>query len=191
MIKDKENIENEILKKINDNKLDNEVLEFIYQKIRYKVYDFVRKNSGTFQDGEDIFQDSIVEFWFAQKNKKFGHFKDISTLLFLIIRIARANWLDTLRKKKRERELSNYEKFIEETVSEYLFEEDKMLSIIKRAINLLSPQCKSVLDGLGNEHFFKIDFGRNYFEENLGISKSKGYRCIDELKSIIIKLNEE
>src|SRR5260221_910120 len=77
---------------------DESVLNELYDQRYYRpIAKYVRSNSGSEQDAEDIFQYSVVVFWQNVVENKFRQISLISTYLY---EVSKRRWLKELRKRK-------------------------------------------------------------------------------------------
>ncbi len=83
----------ELIKKINQG--DKESLSILLERYQAMVYNYIRKNSKTNEDAEDLYQDIYIKIIRNLKNFKFN--SQYKTWMFSIIR---NKMIDNYRKKK-------------------------------------------------------------------------------------------
>ena len=67
----------EIIEAIKSNKADK-VLLFLYKNLQPKISAWIRKNNGSKEEAQDIFQDSILVFYSYVVKNKFDKNSDVS-----------------------------------------------------------------------------------------------------------------
>lgn len=165
---------------------DSKALEILYKNTFHKVATYVRKNSGTQQEAEDIFQDALLAFikYICQPD-----FKLTSKPEAILYAIAKRLWLRYLRDHKKTVPLQN-EQVKELTVA---FENEAILEkqqyetkhqLIKTLFSKLKADCQELL---------KADFFDNKSQKDIAAQmgytkhfvKIKKRRCLNAFKKII------
>lgn len=84
---------------------DNLVLSYVYKQYFYKVNAFVKKNSGSEDDVNDVFQEAIIVIYRKLKeNDLLFENRSFEVYLFSVCRFL---WLKSLQKRKIEKEKIN------------------------------------------------------------------------------------
>src|SRR5687768_10865709 len=111
----------ELITAIGDGDQLNSAIYFIYQEYSSTIQSFILSNSGTPQDAEDIFQETVVTFIDLVKKNKFRGEAAIKTFL---VAIARNLWLNELKKRvhseRREKLFETSRELTETDVSHYI-----------------------------------------------------------------------
>lgn len=127
---------------------DNNILEHLYEAQASAVLHYVRRNSGTAADAEDIFQEGILALHQKAYDKGFTLTCPIGALLF---QICRNKWLSQLRKKRKDTEVRKAEAERYETEGivqnnlEQIEEEEIRQRKLDQAFGQLSELCQQLL----------------------------------------------
>jgi len=126
---------------------DTQVIKEIYRNNAEQVSRWVRKNSGSADDAQDIFQEALIALY--TKASK-GDFQLTAPFGALLLRICKNKWIDRLRKKSRSPEVrmedearhkgENTHKLAEEIETTSLKEQ-----ILEQTFQQLSDLCRKVL----------------------------------------------
>jgi RNA polymerase sigma factor (sigma-70 family) len=73
---------------------DRKTVEYVYKTLAPPIFKHVLTNSGTRDDGKDVFQETFIK---VLKNLKEGKYNDNNKFEAYFIRIARNTWIDHLR----------------------------------------------------------------------------------------------
>lgn len=163
----------------------NEVIFHIYKQYAEMVSFNVVTMGGSLQDGEDIFQETVVAFIDLVKKGKFRGDSSIKTFL---VAVARNIWLNELKKKKSGDQRAK----VFETNREHI-ENDVLADINQREVKAqflvlmghLGQSCKKVLTlyYYENQPFDEITTKMGY--ENEQVTRNKKYKCMKELSDLI------
>lgn len=126
---------------------DNLVLTYIYKQFYYKVNAFIKKNSGTEDDANDIFQEAIIVIY--RKLKENGSlFEDRSFEVYLYS-VCRFLWLKHLQQRKAEKEKINETlPFNEEVYDDELgtlIEKNERYLLYQKHFRNISSDCQKIL----------------------------------------------
>ena len=127
-------------------KRDNHVIHYIYDENFGKISQMILNNSGSEDDAEDAFQESlIIIFKRLRENKDFELTSTFSTYIYSI---ARLYWLKKLR-DSRKMEVTELNKEMEEFLE---FEEpppvqdkDFRMAVYQRNLKLIPEDCQKIL----------------------------------------------
>jgi len=159
------------------------VLLFIYRKCYRPVRHLVIVNSGSEEDAQDIFQESLIILY---KKLKYNNLKlrcSINTFLFSIARLL---WLKELKlrdgKFDDSRDCDTYKD--EESDIIEIYEQNERLSFYRKIFEQLSNDCKKVL------MMFMKSYSVSEITKIMGYNseqhtKNRRYRC---KKSLINKI---
>lgn len=115
-------------------------------KLMSDIQSYVLKNSGTSDEGQMVFHDSIIAF--VKKVFSDRNFILTSSHQQYLFGIAKNIWLSHLRKKSKLPETFSMDEVIvtfpDDDTDIKLFSEDK-LRIIHKILDVLKPNCKEVL----------------------------------------------
>ncbi len=89
--------ENEIIEAIRQGK-DESAIQILYKECFGKIRDFIRKNSGSQEDAEDIFQDAVLILYKQIKQGRLGDGVEFRGYLFTV---ARNLWINKAKRERR------------------------------------------------------------------------------------------
>ena len=161
---------------------DNEALSILYSRTLKKVIHFVKKNSGTQNEAEDVFQDAVVVFFDAVKENKLKPDTSVDGYIFTV---ARNVWFRKLNRDKKIITTDfDYESMNQPEVSFFdgLIEEEKATAFAS-VFNTLQERCKLADD---QETFIKEKMGY----KNADVAKANHYRCKKSLLDLASKNSE-
>ncbi|MEO0734571.1 MAG: RNA polymerase sigma factor, partial [Bacteroidota bacterium] len=131
---------------------DSRTLEELYRECSPRITSWVLKNSGTVADARDLFQEALISLHASAHKEGFQLTCPIGALLFTI---CRNQWINQLRRKKREAEVRKIEaeRYTPDstTVSDYERWEDDHLekARLDQTLAQLSDTCQQLLKLLG------------------------------------------
>lgn len=138
------------LKALRDN--DSRMLEELYRDCAPKISKWVTRNNGTVADARDLFQEALITLHKSAHKPDFQLTCPISALLFTI---CRNQWINQLRRKKKETEVrsAEAERYAPEPTTVSVFEQLEEERIEKekldRSLGELSETCRKLLKLLG------------------------------------------
>ncbi|KOY86420.1 RNA polymerase subunit sigma [bacterium 336/3] len=166
----------EILERIR--KGDETALQYLYKQHYRMMLRLVLKNSGTEEEAQDVFQDSLILFWQKVHQPDFQLTAKISTFLYSVCYNL---WRKELEKKSR---LSREEK--DEAVIED-WDKQERIQIIHACINKLGATCKKILQYYYFDELSMHDIAQVMGFSNADTAKTKKYKCKKELDELIKK----
>ena len=165
----------------------NEVIYYIYQQYAAVVGSFVMRNSGTRQDAEDIFQETVVAFIETVRNEKFRGQSAIKTF---IVSIARNLWLNELNKRKR----SDYRETVFENNREeqendisHLISDREAKQQFRAVLGKLGDPCKKLLLLFYYENLSMKEIVTHLPYDNEQVVRNKKYKCLQQLTGFLKK----
>jgi RNA polymerase sigma factor (sigma-70 family) len=121
------------------------ILQWIYDRFNTQIRSMVLNNSGTIEDAEDLFQNTIIAIYQKAINNTLEITSGFSTFFQAVsYRI----WLNELRKRRREQNRINSLALEEDaTYQEFqdLYDEVHYYGIYQKHFQQLSPTCKKIL----------------------------------------------
>ncbi len=125
-------------------KSDNNVLEYVYKKYFPVVRFFVIKNSGTDEDAQDVFQESLILIYKRLKDESLDLTCSFKTYLYSVCRI---QWLRQLEKRKvRNEVVTDDQVFIHlDEDFEGLAAQQEQYRIYQKHFQLLHKDCQEIL----------------------------------------------
>ncbi len=126
---------------------DNLVLQYIYKQFYYKVYLFIKKNSGNEEDANDVFQEAIIIMY--RKLKENDLTIETSSFHGYLYSVCRFLWLKQLEKRRTEQEKLNdtlpfQEDIYDDDLAE-LVEKNERYSLYQKHFKTLSTDCQKLL----------------------------------------------
>ena len=163
----------------------NSAIYFIYQQYSSTIQSFILANSGTPQDAEDIFQETVVTFIDLVKKNKFRGEAAIKTFL---VAIARNLWLNELKKRihseKREKLFETSRELTETDVSQYITDREMKQQFVE-VLDKLGESCKKLLTLYYYENLSMKDILHHLPYENEQVVRNKKYKCLQSLTELI------
>src|SRR5580692_11497417 len=163
----------------------NDIIFYIYRQYAELISFNVVTMGGSLQDGEDIFQETVVTFIDLIRKGKFRGDSSIKTFL---VAVARNIWLNELKRKKsgdqRAKIFETNRGHIENDVLENLNQREKreqLLSLMDR----LGDSCRKILTLFYYENLpFEEIIGKMGYETEQ-VARNKKYKCMRELSDLI------
>jgi RNA polymerase sigma factor (sigma-70 family) len=163
----------------------NEVIFYIYRQYAELISFNVVTMGGSLQDGEDIFQETVVTFIDIVRKSKFRRDSSVKTFL---VSVARNIWLNELKRKKsgdqRARIFETSRGQIENDVLENLNRretKEQLLSLMDH----LGESCRKILTLFYYENLpFEEIIGKMGYESEQ-VARNKKYKCMKELSDLI------
>jgi len=157
-------------------KADEGALKYLYQKYYRMMVRMIINNSGTEEEAQDIFQDSLIIFWEKVINNELQLTSKISTYLYSICQNL---WRKELDRKKR---LSREEKD-GEIPPEH--DQNEIIKIMHACINELGETCKQVLTLYYFDKLSMKEIADKLSFSNADTAKTKKYKCKQELDKLV------
>lgn len=184
MIKGKKYADADLITAIKLSNQLNDAIFFIYQEYSDTISSFILANSGTAQDAEDIFQETVVIFIDLIKKEKFRGEASVKTFL---VAIARNTWLNELKKRARsgirEQLFENSRETNEMDVSQYIADREMKQQFLE-VLNKLGEPCKKILTLYYYENCSMKDMLNHLPYENEQVVRNKKYKCLQHLTGL-------
>ena len=149
----------------------------------------ILQNSGSTDNAKDIFQESFLVMWSNVKSGKFlpANIEAIGGYLF---KVAKNKWIDQLRSMKRKKTVSMTEYANLETDQDLEEVDSEKISSAMQAFNQLDAGCKNLLKSF---YFEKCSLQEiaSQFEIDTASARTKKYRCMQKIRSIVLKPREK
>lgn len=179
--------EEELLNGLANN--DTGAIEIIYANNFNSILSLITKNSGTYDDARDIFQEAMVILFEKARSGSFRLSSQLGTYLYAV---CRKLWLKRLQLQGRYYVSSDYEidennlSISEDT--EDAKEKDATYTMMETALEKLGEPCKSLI-----ESFYIHKKGMNELVEMFGYTnadnaKNQKYKCLMRLKKLFFAL---
>ena len=163
----------------------NSIIHQLYNSYSGVVIAYILNNGGSQQDGEDVFQETLIAFIDLVKS---GKFRGEASLQTTFVSIARNIWLNEVKKRKS---LGARGQIFETTRQQE--EEDPASQLVEREISeqflavlgRLGEGCKTLLTLVYFENLsFKEILERLHYENEQTI-RNKKYKCMKELTDLV------
>ncbi|HTR31851.1 MAG TPA: sigma-70 family RNA polymerase sigma factor [Puia sp.] len=173
-----------ILAAIHSNDLD-EVIFYIYKQYAELISFNVVTMGGSLQDGEDIFQETVVTFIDLIRKDRFRRDSSIKTFL---VSVARNIWLNELKKKKsgdhRARIFETGRGHLDNDVLDNLNQREKREQLLSLMAHL-GESCRKMLILYYYDNLSFEEIIRKMGYETEQVARNKKYKCIKELSELI------
>jgi len=175
-------------------KANNEkVLENLYLKNYKKVEQYIIDNNGSEEDARDIFQEAFLTTWRNIQTDKFSP-QGATSLDGYLYTIAKNKWLDYLRsgsyKQKVKTQQNVHDLQLSEQETESDNDQEQAIRNVRESFRLLGENCRNLL----TLFYYQKKSIKNIaavFGWTEATTKNNKYRCIQKLREIINKKNDE
>jgi RNA polymerase sigma factor (sigma-70 family) len=174
-----------ILQMIRTQAAPDEAIRQLYRMQFGLTKSYIKQQSGSDEDAEDIFQEVILNFIELVKKDKFRGDSSISTFLYAM---TRNTWLNEL--KKRGRAKARDEKFEkardteEMDISHYIVNRE-LKGMLLNLVDGLGDTCKKILVAFYFENMAMRDILNLLDYENEQVVRNKKYKCLKQLEQNI------
>jgi RNA polymerase sigma factor (sigma-70 family) len=161
----------------------NDVIFYIYRQYADYIVFNVAAMGGGLQDGEDIFQETVVTFIDLVQRRKFRGDSSIKTFL---TSIAKHIWLNELKRRKSVNHRES--RFWTERDQEELFDSYEDQEIKAQFLILLSQlgdSCRQVLTMFYYENLTFAEIMEKMGYESEQVVRNKKYKCLRELTGLV------
>jgi len=163
----------------------NDIIFYIYRQYAELISFNVVTMGGSLQDGEDIFQETVVTFIDLVRKSKFRGESSVKTFL---VSVARNIWLNELKRRKsgdqRAKVFETSRGHIENDVIENLNKRELREQLLS-LINHLGESCRKVLTLFYYENLPFEEIVRKMGYESQQVARNKKYKCMKELSDLI------
>ena len=165
---------------------DDRALAYLYQEYSGMVNHLIITNSGTKNDAEDIFQDTIIILYEKVKSEVFVLKSSLKTYIYSV---SRNLWLYKLRQKARDNKLTESFMIVEEEEvdTDFFYEENNKQEKMTEYFCLLGASCKRILLLFYYEKLSTNDIAQKMNLAGSDYVKTQKYRCLQKLKSFYLK----
>ena len=163
-----------------------EELDKIYLEVKPKFFKYAQNNfiGVTTEEVEDIYQDSIVDFY---NNIKRGLLTDVSSSLSAyIIQIGKMKFIKLSDKKKKNNAITAEALNDLASTNDY---DHKIDEIIKYVFSVASDNCKQILTLFYYDKKTMDEIAQELGYKNADTVKSKKNRCISQISERITKMH--
>ena len=177
--------DDELIDSIEKNKDLNGAILYIYQQFSDSVSSFIKFHGGSVQDGEDIFQETVVAFLNIIKNGKYRKESSVKTFL---VSVAKNIWYNELKKREstqnREKIFETSKDLQELDISHYISDRE-MKQQFRDLLNQLDESCRKVLLLFYYENLSMKEIVDHLPYENEQVVRNKKYKCLQHLTNLV------
>lgn len=163
----------------------NEVIFYIYKQYAELISFNVATMGGSLQDGEDIFQETVVTVIDLIRKGKFRGDSSVKTFL---VSVARNIWLNELKKRKsgdqRAKVFETSRGHIENDVIENINQREMREQLLS-LMDHLGESCRKILMLFYYENLPFEEIIRKMGYETEQVARNKKYKCMKELSDLI------
>jgi len=163
---------------------DKNIIYEFYENEFSKVAFMILTNNGSIEDAKDIFQDALVILM-----DKFTWGKlDLSgcKLGTYVYSISRNLWFEQLRKRKKENEFADIEKYTSVSISvDYYEEEPDLYELVSKAIESLGDPCKELLELYYFENHPWETVASLMGYSTAASARNQKYKCLERIREQI------
>jgi RNA polymerase sigma factor (sigma-70 family) len=161
---------------------DNDALEFVYKSYWPMISKFVRCNSGSMEDAEELYQEGIIALYEKLRNQEFCLTCSIKTYVYSI---CRNKWLHLLRGRKIVVDIEEYDEISAESAEDIAaLPEDHEIA---KAIASMGDPCHSLLIGYYYHQLPLEILAEKLKYASPNVAKQQKFRCVERLKKIFMK----
>jgi RNA polymerase sigma factor (sigma-70 family) len=147
---------------------------------------YIKQNSGTEEDAEDIFQEVILVFIEILRRDKFRGESSVSTFLYALTRNI---WLNELKKRGKSKQRDEiFEKSKDEVdmdVSHFIVNRELKAELMQ-LVDKLGETCKKILLAFYFENLAMKEILKTLDYENEQVVRNKKYKCLKELEQMMV-----
>ena len=163
---------------------DSRILSELYQKYSRKIVGYVTKNSGTFDDAQDIIQETLITIYHQAKDKGLVLTCPFDAYFFLL---CKRKWLNKVNKKGIKKvtileEITSISDEQEQLANETEIYEKKS-SLFEEKLIELGGKCKELLDLAFKVK--KMDKVAALLNVSYGYARKKKSECIGKLTKLV------
>jgi len=152
----------------------------VMYKYYYPVVErFILSNSGTKQDAEDIFQETMMVF---TENIGKGNFVLTSSLKTYLYAISRNLWLKLLRSRNQYTSVDNIEIPDEEDDQQDVLKENE--EFISHLINRIPFHCQQIVDMVYFKNLDVEEVAEKMGYNNSHTASNIKYKCLQHMKKV-------
>lgn len=175
----------ELVSAIRSEKGINEAILYLYQQYSESTSSFIASKGGSRQDGEDIFQETVVAFINIVQA---GNFRKEATVKTFLISIAKNIWFNEIRKRQstgnREKIFEDNREIIEDDISHHIADLEKKKHF-RTLLDKMGEPCRKLLLLFYYENLSMKELVEHLPYENEQVVRNKKYKCLKQLINIV------
>ena len=172
---------------------NDEPLKALYKKYFSVVLKYVLNNSGTEDEAQDIYQETIIVLYTNAKKQEFSLNCALQTYIYSI---AKRLWLKQLNKHSHVFKLSESADEdgtlvdVSTEVNEYQEKEKHFTKMTECLVELGEP-CKTLIEDFYIKHLSMEELSDKFGYTNADNAKNQKYKCLQRLKRLFFNNNEK
>lgn len=176
------NSDEEILRGLRRERQD--ALKQVYKIVYPSVLAYIKNNSGSEDEAQDIFQEAMIVFYQKAMNEEFKLSATIKTFVFAV---AKNLWLKKLRDTKAHTDIGYYENVLSDDEDEKEFNEqqEKVKTALVEYLNGLGDPCRKLLILYYYEKKCMDVIAQEMEYSNSNSAKNQKYKCLQRLKKAV------
>ncbi|MDI1232921.1 MAG: sigma-70 family RNA polymerase sigma factor [bacterium] len=143
---------------------------------------WVKSNSGSDADAEDVLQDAMIVFYQLINRPAFELSAKPETLLFSI---GKKIWYNQLRKNKQIPFDTLHEDWIITEEESEQFERESQFQLMEKSLVLLGKKCADLLEMFYFKKFSMLEIANKLDFRNEKVAKAMKYKCLEKARIII------
>ena len=175
----------ELLEMLKNERVNDEVIRFLYRSHYSTLSNYVKVNQGSEQDAQDIFQEVIVSFIEIVKVGKFRGESKTGTFLYTLNKYA---WLNELKKRSRatarEDKYGNEMETADPDASIFMVEREAK-NMVMAMMDKLGDICKKILVAYYYDNYSLKEILPLVNYENEQVVRNKKYKCLKNLEQML------
>jgi RNA polymerase sigma factor (sigma-70 family) len=174
-----------LIEALRSDEAPDDAIRYLYREQFGLTAAYIRQNSGTQEDAEDIFQEVVLVFIEILKKDKFRNESSVSTFLYALTRNI---WLNELKKRGKSKlrdEIFEKEKGTEELDISHFLVNRELKSELMQLVDKLGETCKKILMAFYFENLAIREILQNLNYENEQVVRNKKYKCLKQLEQML------
>lgn len=156
------------------------VLTYLYNEYAGKVQTFVQSRGGSLEDGQDIFQDSLLVFY---KKALDDSLQEGSNVGGFLIGVAQKMWYTKASRNEmmqrhhgeiKNREKNSYDNY------EFIFSKERG-ELIEQVLKVAGEKCKKILELVLFNNYSMKEIAEEFKFSSIDTAKATHYRCRQKL----------
>jgi RNA polymerase sigma factor (sigma-70 family) len=175
----------ELLEEIGDARSRDAAIRYLYRSYFGVSANYVKMNSGSEQDAEDIFQEVVISFIELVKEQKFRGECSVSTFIYTLTRNC---WLNEMKKrgrsKIREEKFEKQQDSVTMDVGGWMEQYESKKQLLKLVADL-GETCRKILVAFYYENLSMREILQTLDYENEQVVRNKKYKCLKKLEQMV------
>ena len=164
---------------------DDPVLAVLYKKYWPVIRRYVVKNSGSEEEAQDVFQDTIIAFY---KQVKMNRFNDNYQIGAFIFSVGRNFWINKVKRDQRQVELSKEQPYPEweENILHDIITEERA-ALVRKVFSKIGEKCRELLTYTVFHRYSMSEVCKLMGFSTENAAKTRNYKCKQQLIKLVHK----